>query len=69
MKIVGILGSPTANSRSASLLGIALSRLQPIMGSFHLVSIRELPAEAVLHAQLGHPALRTAMKRWSRPTW
>ena len=62
MKIVGILGSPTANSRSASLLGIALSRLQPITSSFHLVSIRELPAEAVLLAQLGHPALRAAMK-------
>ena len=62
MKIVGILGSPTADSRSASLLGVALSRLQPITSSFHLVSIRELPAEAVLHAQLGHAALRTAVQ-------
>ena len=62
MKIVGILGSPTAGSRSASLLGVALSHLQPITSRVHLVSIRELPAEAVLQAQLGHAALRTAVQ-------
>jgi len=62
MKIVGILGSPTAGSRSASLLGVALSHLQPITSRVHLVSIRELPAEAVVQAQLGHAALRTAVQ-------
>jgi FMN reductase len=61
MKIVGILGSPSADSRSASLLDAVRSRLQPVASSFHLVSVRDLPAEAVLLAQVGHASLRHAI--------
>jgi FMN reductase len=61
MKIVGILGSPSAVSRSGSLLQLAQSRLRAVASSWHLVSIRELPAEALLHAQCEHPAIRAAL--------
>jgi FMN reductase len=61
MKIVGIQGSPSANSRSASLLGLAQSRLQGVASSAHLIAVRELPAPALLHAQFEHPLIRQAL--------
>ena len=61
MKIVGIQGSPSASSRSGSLLVLAQSRLRSIAGSAHLINLRELPAQALLHAQFDHPTIRHAL--------
>jgi len=61
MKIVGILGSPSATSRSASLLQLAQARLQPVATGLRSISVRELPAEALLHAQFEHPLIRQAL--------
>ena len=60
MNILGIQGSPSAVSRSASLLVLAQSRLRAVATSSRLISIRDLPAQALLHAQFDHPAIRRA---------
>lgn len=65
MKIVGIQGSPSASSRSGSLLALALalthSRLQPAASRSHLIAVRDLPAQALLHAQFDHALIRQAL--------
>jgi FMN reductase len=61
MKIVGIQGSPSASSRSGSLLALAQSRLQGVASSAHLITVRDLPAQALLHAQFDHPLIRQAL--------
>lgn len=63
MKIVGILGSPSPSSRSASLMFLARARLQPVASSIDLIAVRDLPAEALLHAQFDHPAIRHALAK------
>lgn len=61
MKIVGILGSPAVSSRSNSLLQLAQAKLQSVASSLHTVCVRELPAEALLHAQFDHPLIQQAL--------
>jgi FMN reductase len=61
MKIVGIQGSPSASSRSGSLLALAQSRLQSVATSVHSIAVRDLPAQALLHAQFDHPLIRQAL--------
>lgn len=61
MKIVGILGSPSVTSRSGALLQHATASLQHVASSLHTISVRELPAEALLHAQFDHPLIRQAL--------
>jgi FMN reductase len=61
MKIVGIQGSPSASSRSGSLLAVAQSRLQAVASNAHLIAVRELPPQALLHAQFDHPLIRQAL--------
>ena len=61
MKIVGIQGSPSASSRSGSLLALAQSRLQGVASTAHAIAVRELPAQALLHAQFDHPLIRQAL--------
>lgn len=61
MKIVGILGSPSATSRSGSLLQLAQSHLQGVATNLHTVSVRDLPPDALLHAQFDHPSIRHAL--------
>ena len=61
MKIVGILGSPSVTSRSATLLHAAQASLQGVATRLHTISVRELPAEALLHAQFDHPLIRQAL--------
>lgn len=51
MKILGIHGSPSATSRCAHLLNLARERLGDAAGSYESISVRELPAQALLHAQ------------------
>jgi len=63
MKIVGILGSPSVTSRSAALLQHATASLQHVASSLHTISVRELPAEALLHAQFDHPLIRQALNQ------
>ncbi|HET7792543.1 MAG TPA: NADPH-dependent FMN reductase [Rhizobacter sp.] len=61
MNIVGIQGSPSAASRSGSLLQLAQMHLQPVTTRLHTIAVRDLPAEAVLHAQFDHPLIRQAL--------
>ena len=61
MKVLGILGSPSPVSRSASLLQLAQMRLQPFATSYHLLSIRSLPAEALLSGEAGHSIIDEAV--------
>ena len=61
MKIVGIVGSPSAESRSASLLEQVRSVLQPVASRFHVVAVRELPPDALLLGQATNPAIRHAV--------
>jgi FMN reductase len=61
MKIVSVLGSPSLTSRSGSLLHLAQLQLQSVATSLHNISVRELPAEALLHAQFEHPLIRQAL--------
>lgn len=62
MKIVGILGSPSASSRSSSLLQLSQSQLQVVATRFHTIALRDLPAEALLHAQVQHPLIQQALQ-------
>lgn len=61
MKILGIQGSPSAVSRSGSLLALAQSRLQGVASSAGSIAVRELPAQALLHAQFDHPLIQQAL--------
>lgn len=61
MNVIGIQGSPSPVSRSASLLRLARSRLAAHALSYRGIAVRDLPAEALLHGQLGHPLLRQAV--------
>jgi FMN reductase len=66
MKIVGIQGSPSASSRSGSLLALAQAQLQGVASSAHLIAVRDLPAPALLHAQFEHPLIRQALAEVSQ---
>ena len=62
MKIIGISGSPSASSRSNVLLQLAQAQLQPVAARLHTVSLRDLPAEPLLHAKVDHPAIQQALQ-------
>ena len=61
MNIVAIQGSPSASSRSGSLLALAQSRLASVASGVHVITVRELPAQALLQAQFDHPVIRRAL--------
>jgi FMN reductase len=61
MNIVGLLGSPSVASRSAALLQLAQSRLQGVATELHTLSLRDLPAEALVQAQFDHPLIQQAL--------
>lgn len=66
MKILGISGSPTAVSRSGWLLHHFLDTLASQHGTLNLldtVRARDLPAQALLHADFADPALIDAVAR------
>lgn len=63
MKIVGILGSPTAVSRSGCLLQLAQQQLDPVAAHMHTIALRDLPADALLQAQVDHPKVREALQQ------
>ncbi len=60
MNTIGILGSPAAGSRSASLLEHVRVQLRETAGSFNVLALRDLPARALLHAEFGDPTIRRA---------
>lgn len=63
MKITSILGSPFEVSRSATLLHHAAQMLREHASTFHVVSVRELPAPALLHAQFADAAIQDAIRK------
>ncbi|MEO3693666.1 NADPH-dependent FMN reductase [Roseateles paludis] len=61
MKLVRISGSPSAHSRSHWLLALAVERLQPQLAS--LIAVRELPAEALLGADVHAAPIAAALQQ------
>lgn len=57
MHITGISGSPSQRSRSAWLLQLAQTRLEPAARRVETIAVRELPALALLAAQADAPAI------------
>lgn len=63
MHVVSLLASPSATSRSASLLHLALQRLGDQARSRHEIAVRNLPPGALLAADVRHPALAAAVEQ------
>ena len=63
MKIVSLSGSPSAVSRSAALLRWCEARLAPGAHSLQALSLRDLPATALLQAQFHDPELQAALRQ------
>lgn len=61
MSVLLIAGSPTTPSRSAALLDAAALRLQRRGVAVQRLAVRELPAQALLHADFDNAALRQAI--------
>jgi FMN reductase len=61
MNLVALSGSPSERSRSAWLLQLAQTRLEGVALQMSTVAIRELPAQALLTADVHHPALQRAL--------
>jgi FMN reductase len=61
MNVVLLAGSPSASSRSNLLLAHLQRRLADSGALCHTLALRELPAQALLHADLSHPVLQAAL--------
>lgn len=66
MSLLLIAASPSLKSRSSALLSAAAERLQHLGLAPDWLRLRELPAEALLQADLSHPALREAVEAVAR---
>jgi len=62
MSLLLIAASPSSRSRSGALLGAAAERLQHLGQPTQTLRLRELPAEALLHANFGDAALQQALQ-------
>ena len=60
--VVTISGSPAVRSRSTHLLGAAEATLHARGIATRRIEPRDLPAEALLHADFAHPAIREALE-------
>ncbi|RKP44244.1 NADPH-dependent FMN reductase [Pararobbsia silviterrae] len=60
--VVTISGSPSARSRSTHLLSAAETLLHARGIATRRIEPRDLPAEALLHADVAHPAIREALE-------
>lgn len=60
-KIVAIAGSPSHPSRSYAILEEAQDTLKDHRISLEILLVRDLPAEALLHAQFEHPSIVAAI--------
>lgn len=56
--VVAIAGSPSHPSRSYAVLDYAKGILEAERISTHLLSVRDIPAEALLFAQFDHPVIK-----------
>lgn len=63
MSILAIAGSPSANSRSAHLLGWVADRLARNGQQVEQLAVRDLPAEDLLHARAASPAIQAALAK------
>lgn len=61
-RVVGISGSPSARSRSAWLLRLAARRLGADNRRYHEIAVRELPANALLAADVSEPRIAQAVE-------
>lgn len=66
MNLIGISGSPSLQSRSGWLLDAARERLATRAQQYVPIAVRELPAEALLHARFDDPAIRAALATVAR---
>lgn len=66
MSLLLIAASPSLKSRSGALLSAAAERLQHLGLAPDLLRLRDLPAEALLQADLSHPVLREAVAAVAR---
>jgi len=60
LHIAALSGSPSARSRSTALLQLALMSLESEAASQHLIAVRELPAVALVSADVQEPEIRAA---------
>jgi FMN reductase len=63
MNVVLLSGSPSVPSRSTVLLQRVQQRLAEIDASCHALPLRELPPQALLHAEATHPAVQAALQK------
>jgi FMN reductase len=61
MSVLLVAGSPSERSRTAALLQAAGLRLSQLGATVSWLSVRELPAQALLHADFAHPRLVQAV--------
>ncbi|MEY8876564.1 MAG: NADPH-dependent FMN reductase [Leptothrix sp. (in: b-proteobacteria)] len=61
MNLISLSGSPSQRSRSGWLLQLAQTRLEAHARHSTLLAVRTLPAEALLHADFGAPAIQHAL--------
>lgn len=66
LNVLGLSGSPSARSRSAWLLQLALTRLEAAANPIATLAVRELPAVPLLAADATHPALQAATQQVAR---
>ncbi|MBO9522068.1 MAG: NADPH-dependent FMN reductase [Nocardioidaceae bacterium] len=64
--VLAVSGSPMEVSRSAVLLGHVSAQLSEQGHTVDCLRVRDLPAEALLHADFGHPAIVEAAERLAR---
>ncbi|WP_349742434.1 NADPH-dependent FMN reductase [Roseateles cavernae] len=62
MSLLLIAASPSARSRSGALLGAAAERLQHLGLTPQTLRLRELPAQALLHADFKNEAIQQAQQ-------
>ena len=63
--IVTLSGSPSANSRSSAVLAWTRLLLEQEGFGTGAIEVRDLPAEALLHAQFSDPAIQTGVLQLS----
>ncbi|MCP2167209.1 NADPH-dependent FMN reductase [Goodfellowiella coeruleoviolacea] len=59
--VVAISGSPSANSKTSRVASHVLARLAATGAAVEHIRVRDLPAEALLHADTAEPALARAL--------
>ncbi len=63
MNVVLLAGSPSSPSRSHALLGHLQHELRRADALCHTLALRDLPAQALLQADVSHPDLQAALAR------